>query len=294
MKEISIDLNELLIKEADGSLKSDDFDMLWTNIVMLPIYRIEYIINTSKHTETGYDIDQAFYYGLLNRIRAFLCYERRIVCKHLLNLELSSILNRSVLEDNITLRYFLNHPEELDDYRKSCFRAEIEFEDIIYKNRENRKEDPVMYNWEEELLRSIHRAYSTIGLNSEQIRSFRLPKSPMILDMAREVDLEIAYTSYRMECHSTHGDWFDISRYFLIEKEGKFYPRFAEDYADIRKFSPMLLLVYETIHSFINTVLGHGIDKCIEDEIQKDIIMIQKFEHMHFNYTKGRPLLFQL
>ena len=102
MGEITINLNELLLKEALGSLKNNDFTKVWTDVVMMPIYRIEYIITTSKHTETGYDLDQAFYYGLLNRIRAFLCYERRIVCEQLINLELSSILSRVILEDNIS------------------------------------------------------------------------------------------------------------------------------------------------------------------------------------------------
>ena len=52
MGEITINLNELLLKEAQGSLTNSDFTKVWTDVVMMPIYRIEYIITTSKHTET--------------------------------------------------------------------------------------------------------------------------------------------------------------------------------------------------------------------------------------------------
>ncbi len=291
MGEITINLNELLLKEALGSLKNNDFTKVWTDVVMMPIYRIEYIITTSKHTETGYDLDQAFYYGLLNRIRAFLCYERRIVCEQLINLELSSIFSRVILEDNITLQYFLKHPEKLDDYRKSCFKAEICFEDRVLKNRAERKEpDPAMYEWEERLLRSVNRAYSTIGMTSEQIRSMKLPKAPQVLEMAKEVDLEIMYTSYRLESHSAHGDWFDVSRYFLDEKDGKFYPRFTEDRADIRKLNPMQFIVYKSLSEFIRTVKGHGIDMSIEKDFDGDQKIIRTLEQMHDNFLNKRPL----
>lgn len=291
MSEITINLNELLLKEAQGSLTNNDFTKVWTDVVMMPIYRIEYIITTSKHTETGYDHDLAFYYGLLNRIRAFLCYERRIVCAQLMNFELSSILSRTILEDNIALQYFLLHPEKLDDYRKSCFKAEMNFEDSVLKNRKERKEfDPAMYEWEERLLRSVNRAYSTIGMTSEQIRSIKLPKPPQILDMAREVDLEVMYTSYRLECHSAHGDWFDISRYFLEEKDGKFYPRFTEDGADIRKLNPIQFIVYKTLSEFIKTIKGHGIDPAIEKDFDEDMKLIQALERMHFNFLNKMPL----
>lgn len=295
MGEITINLNELLLKEAQGSLTNSDFTKVWTDVVMMPIYRIEYIITTSKHTETGYDHDQAFYYGLLNRIRAFLCYERRIVCAQLINFELSSILSRVILEDNIALQCFLLHPEKLDDYRKSCFKAEINFEDSVLKNRQERKEpDPAMYEWEERLLRSVSRAYSTIGMTSEQIRTMKLPKPPQILDMAREVDLEVMYSSYRLECHSAHGDWFDISRYFLEEKDGKFYPRFTEDGADIRKLNPIQFIVYKSLREFIRTIKGHRIDRSIEKDFDGDEKIIRTLERMHFNFLNKCPLVTDL
>ena len=293
--EVTIDLSELLEKEATGTLKNDDFSRVWTNVVMMPIYRIEYIIRESNHTKAGYNLDEAFYYGLLNRIRAFLCYERRIVCAKLLNLELCSVINRIILEDNISLRYFIIHHEKLDDYRKSCFRGEIEFEDQILKNREERKhDDPIIYKWEEGLLDSIKRAYSTVGLTSEQIRTIRIKQPPKVQDMAKEVDLDILYTSYRLECHSTHGDWFDISRYFLQEKDGLFFPRFEEDKIDIRKINPMLLPTCETILFFLQKIKGHGLDESVNSEIYKDIQLIQDFDRMHFNYIKKLPLLYNI
>lgn len=295
MDKITINLNELLLKETLGSLKNNDFTKVWTDVVMMPIYRIEYIMTTSKHTETGYDYDQALYYGLLNRIRAFLIYERRIVCEQLINLELSSIFSRIILEDNITLQYFLRHPEKLDDYRKSCFKAEICFEDRVLKNRTERKEtDPALHEWEDRLLKSVNRAYATIGMTSEQIRSVKLPKPPQVLEMAREVDMEIMYTSYRLESHSAHGDWFDISRYFLEERDGKFYPRFTEDGTDIRKLNPMLFVVYKSLSEFVRTVKGHGIDVSIEKEFDGDQRIIRTLEQMHVNFLNKRSLITDL
>lgn len=290
---ITIDLNELLALEAQGTLKNLDFTRIWTDVVCMPMYRIEYILANSKHTADGYDLDQAFYYGQLNRIRAYLSYERRIVCAQLMNMELSSIFNRVILEDNITLQYFIRHPDKLDDYRKSAFKAEKEFEEIIYKKREERKEigkeDPLTHDWEDRMLRSIHRAYATIGYNAEDAKNTKLPKAPQILDMARNVDLEIMYTTYRLECHSTHGDWFDISRYFLEEKDGRFFPRFKEDGVDIRKLNPILQIVYKSLVEFLSIVVGHGLN--IAEELEGDLRIIKAFDMMHHNFLNHRALM---
>ena len=59
MSGTTINLTELLIKEMEGTLRNEDFTRIWTDVVMMPIYRIEYIISNSKHTEIGYDRDMA-------------------------------------------------------------------------------------------------------------------------------------------------------------------------------------------------------------------------------------------
>ena len=289
MEKIIINLNELVDKELAGTIKNHDFTQTWTNVVLLPIYRIEYLINSSKHSVSGYNLDQAFYYGQLIRIRAFLLWERRLVCAHLLNRELASIFCRILLEDNITLQFYLLHPEKLDDYRKSAFKAESEFENQILKNREERTEpDQLKSDWEDGLLNSIRRAYATVGLTSEQIHNSRIPQSPQIREMAKEVNLETMYTAYRMECHSTHGDWFDISRYFLEEKDGLFFPRFTEDSVDIRLLNPILQIVYKTLFEFLDLVEGHGVD--MNGDLNEDNMIITTLDMMHLNFLNHRPL----
>lgn len=289
MEEITINLQELVDKELAGTIKNLDFTKTWTNVVLLPIYRIEYLIKSSKHTINGYNIDEACYYGQLMRIRAFLAWERRLVCAHLLNRELASIFGRILLEDNITLQYFLLHPEKLDNYRKSAFKAERDFEQKILQNRTERKEtDQLTYEWEDGLLQSIRRAYATIGLTSEEIHNSKIPQSPQILEMAKEVNLEGMYIAYRVDCHSTHGDWFDISRYFLEEKDGMFFPRFIEDATDIRQLNPILKIVYDTIIKFLDMVEGHGVE--MKDDLNEDITIIDILDTMHHNFLHHRTI----
>ena len=289
MPEVTINLNGLLIKEAQGTLQNVDFTRIWTDVVLMPMYRIEFIIRNSKHTEVGYDRNMAFYYGMLNRIGMYLAWERRLVCKQLMNLELSSIFGRVVLEDNITLQYYLRHQEKLEDYRKSSFKAEKALEDNIKANMEARDTpDLDMSQMEDRMLRSIYRAYATAGLSSEDIHNERLPSLPQVATMAKEVDVEQLYNTYRIECHATHGDWFDISRYFLEERDGRFYPRFVEDGTDIRKLNPLLEIGYKTLFEFVGILDGHGLD--IEDDLMADLKLIKDFDYMHFNFINKKPI----
>ena len=117
METNTINLNDLIVKYSNSELRNDDFTKMWTKVVMLPLSRIEYIISESAHTKNGYDIDQALYYGILNRIGKVLSFERRLVCCDMLDMEFAQIISRILLEDNIVLEYFLRHPEKLDEYR---------------------------------------------------------------------------------------------------------------------------------------------------------------------------------
>lgn len=89
---INNDFNKLIQKGEDKALKNDDYTKAWSNLVMLPAYRIEYIIQTSLHTEKGYNKDEAVIYGFLIRIYKILCFQRRLVCNRIMSSEIASFL----------------------------------------------------------------------------------------------------------------------------------------------------------------------------------------------------------
>jgi hypothetical protein len=116
--ELEIDLGELFELEANETLKNEDFTRIWTNVVGLPMSRFEYVIKSSEHTTNGYDKDQAVFYGLLVHIYMTLSYMRRTTCKRVIDINTAQFYNRTLLESNTRLLYFLHHPEEIDTFRK--------------------------------------------------------------------------------------------------------------------------------------------------------------------------------
>lgn len=104
---ISNDFKELIQKGEDKALKNDDFTKAWRDLVMLPLYRIEYIIQTSLNTEKGYNKDEAVIYGFLMRIYKMLCFQRRLVCNRIMSSEIASFFERMLLEDIINFEYYI-------------------------------------------------------------------------------------------------------------------------------------------------------------------------------------------
>ena len=120
----------------------------------------------------------------------------------------------------------------------------------------------------------------------------KLPKRSLsIKGMAKAVGLEYLYVPYQVECHSVHGDWVSISRNFVKEENGLFYPCFDDEDIDIRKLNPITLVCYLSMKLFIQKYPGHGIDIALLDDLDKDMKLIMKFDMMHDNYIHGRPLL---
>lgn len=291
-KKIIFGINELFIKEESKTLENSDFTRVWLDIVMLPMIQIESFISNSAHTKAGYTRDQAVIYGLLLRIYKTLTMERRIVCAQLINRQLATMFSRVLLEDNINLQYYIRHPEKIDDFCKSCVKAEQELAALIDKRRSESAETwtETMLKWEDGLMESVNRGLSIAGVT----RNDKLPRTPDMKTKAKDVGLEELYTSYRIECHVIHGDWFDIARYSMTEKDGRFYPKFEIDGTDIRQFNPILEIVYKSLDDFITLYQGHGIDLSITEELKKDVTVIHNFDVMHFNFLHHVPLITEL
>lgn len=283
-------IHDLLAGEVNGSLKNADFTKAWETVVLLPISRICFIIDNAQQTQRGYDKNTAVYFGLLNRINDFLQNERRIVAAGLMDEELSSIFSRIILEDNIKLQYYLRHPEKLDDYRRATIKGEIEYEKVINANREAREPNPELDAYEDKLLDSIHKAYVIADYDGKT----KVPGVPDMRAMAKDVDLEQLYVTYRMECHYTHGDWFDLTRNYLKEENGLYFPRESSRDTDIRKLNPILEICYKTMNEFLEMIHDHGIATDFLYELDQDEAFIRMFDHMHYNFIGHRPLRYNI
>lgn len=95
------DMKDLFEKESTGQLSSDDFLRVWTDLICLPMYWYEDVIESSEHTKNGYNRDQAVIYGLLTRMYKTMCYERRITCKRVNSRLFAFVFSRMIFEDAI-------------------------------------------------------------------------------------------------------------------------------------------------------------------------------------------------
>ena len=87
------DIDELLQKNESNSVKNKDFTKTWCDMAMLVAYYIEFIVQTSLHTQNGYNKNEAVIYGQLMRIFRMLCYQRRLVRKQVMTTILAGFLN---------------------------------------------------------------------------------------------------------------------------------------------------------------------------------------------------------
>lgn len=286
--QISINLHELVKKESDGTLTNEDFTRIWTDVVSLPIYRFEYVIRTSKHTAVGYDKNQAVFYGLLVHIFKTLCNMRRIVCKRVIDVYVANFHIRTLVESCTRLLYFLDHPEEVDIFRKNSIKPELKFKKIILDNMNSRDKD--FYcgesEYEENLLKSIQESLDSAEYDGNEA----IPKLHNMYEMMQDQDLTIMYTPYASSSHFVHCDWSAIFKYYLDENGGKYYPCFDDYEVDIRLLNPILLLCYHTLRIFLLKYPGHCVEQSLLDDIKFDKNIIVMLERMHHNYLHKMPL----
>ncbi|MBQ9210883.1 MAG: hypothetical protein IJ153_04215 [Clostridia bacterium] len=290
-EEIQSSILRLNQKITEGTVTNDDFTATWTYVVLLPMYYYELVITESNHTKLGYNREQAVIYGLLVRIRKFLAYLRRYACKGVLEHEVAAMMGRAIFEANFRLQYYIEYPEDIENYYLDGFKAETEFEDLIAKRREERAQtgsvDKDADEYEEGLLKSIYDTYASVGLTSEQIRANKNKQKP-VEQMIRALGYEDMYFAYRNLCHATHGDWQDAFKNNLKKTGDKFYPDLNDHGTDIRELNPITLISILTLEVFINDYPGHGLD--ISDELQTVKEGIVELEQLHSEYllNQGR------
>ena len=290
---ISNGVNELLYKNKLNTVENSDFSKLWCDVVMLPAYRIEYLIQISLHTQNGYNRDEAVIYGFLMRIFRNLCLQRRLVCARLMTSELAAFWERILLEDSINLQYFiLNHKSsKLAEFRLHSLRPEAFFEEIINDDiaNNNGEQSP----WQKRLLDSIYNTYAEAGVTYEEVRKSKV-RIPSISDKFRDTGNKRLYDiGYRTKCHNVHGDWVDLTKNYLVYNtdSNSFSPNFCEYEADLRQLNPVLIICCDTIIKFIEGFSGHGISQSLCKEISIDQNLIATFDQMHDNYLNKRDLL---
>lgn len=295
-KIITNDILELCEKERKHEVKSIDFTRIWCDFALLPIYRIEYFIKTSLHTQKGYDKNEAVIYGQLMRIYRMLCFQRRLTCKRVMTTELAGLFERIIMEDSINLQYYiLNYNDSvLEDFRVHSLRPEAFFEEAICDDiAENNGQ---ITEWQEQLLDSIHSTYNKAGKAGtpfEEIKNAKI-KTPSIWEKFRTTGNQRLYDiAYRTKSHSIHGDWVDFTLNYLCYNEDTltFSPNFQEYQADIRQLNPALLVCCEALKSFLKSFPGHGLPQNLYTEISDDQNLLLLLDDMHTNYLSKRKLL---
>lgn len=292
-KIISNNINELLQKNESNNVKNGDFTKTWCDIALLVASHIEFIVQTSLHTQNGYNKNEAVIYGQLMRIFRLLCYQRRLVCKQLMTTILAGFFERMLLEGNINLQYFIfNYKEsELNDFRLNSLKAEVFFEETI--NDDVCQNGGHLSPWQSSLLNSIHNTYDKAQTTYEEVRKskVRLPNiSQKFINTGNQKLYDVAY---RTKCHDIHGDWVDFTQNYLTydKSTNTFSPNFQEYKADLRQLNPILIICCDTLIKFIKHFPGHGLSQNICDELNQSKQLVILLENMHYNFINKKDLL---
>lgn len=293
-KIIAEDILDLCEKGKRSEIKNVDFTRIWCDFAMLPIYRIEYLINNSLHTQRGYDKNEAVIYGRLMRIFRMLCFQRRLVCKRVMTTILAGFFERIIIEDSVNLQYYiLNYKDSvLEDFRIHSLRPEALFEEAICNDIAENNDGPS--KWQEELLDSIHNTYRKAGKTEVSFEEIKKAKVSSVWEKFRDTGNQRLYnTVYRGKSHGIHGDWVDFTlNYLNYDKDTlTFSPNFQEYQADIRQLNPALLFCYEALKKFLKDFPGHGFSQSLYAEITNDEKLIFLLEDMHINFLNKRDLL---
>lgn len=110
--------DSLLINKSKGEWTDNDFIGVWDVLVSIVLFKLEFHIKTSKHTELGYTKDEALIYGHLARLFDLIKMQRRMVLSRSATREILKIVSRSIIETSVTLEYILTNQSDklFDDY----------------------------------------------------------------------------------------------------------------------------------------------------------------------------------
>ena len=294
-KIIDNDILELYEKDKNHKVKNIDFTRIWCDFVLLPIYRIEFIIRTSLHTQKGYNKNEAIIYAQLMRIFRLLTFQRRLTCKQVMTSELAGFFERMIIEASINLQYYiLNYKDSvLEKFRVNSLLPEAFFEEAICDDiAENNGQ---ISEWQERLLNSIHSTYNKagkFGTSFEDIKKAKV-KIPSIWEKFRVTGNQRLYdVVYRGKCHNIHGDWVDFTQNYLSYNEDSltFSPNFQEFDTDLRQLNPVLLICYESLKIYLENFPGHGLHQSLYTEIVNDQKLILLLDEIHDNFLNKQNL----
>lgn len=288
----------LLEKEKTNSLTNVDFNEVWTIIVLLPLLRIESFLSASKHATEELNREQAVISGLFCRLFRMLKSAREIVCTRLMTEELSSIFCRMIIEDATNLLFLIknNKHENFQAFIFGSLKAEKRAEKVYLDSILNgrlRNADKSIIDWEKGLLDSVNYTYKVSGTNSSEINGNKTRNNLSFEKRVEAIGLEALYPVYAIGSHAIHGDWVTLYKYSLdyIEEKDSFIVKNKDKEADIRQLNPINDLIYEVLITFINEYPGHEIDMSVINEMKNERNLINRFDRMHFNFLKKRPLL---
>lgn len=282
------DMKDLFEKESTGQLSDDVFLRAWTDVVCLPIYWYRFVIESSEHTKSGYDRNQAVIYGLLTRMYKIMCYERRITCNRVNSRLFAFTFSRMIFDDAIKVQYFIKHPDEIDNYCKYGLRADKELLGSINRNQSSRVEEMSQnfIEWESELKDRAEEKFRKQNVDVNE----KLKNITSMSNMLKDLGMEGMYGIYAISSDSVHGGWANLQQEFLIESNGKYHPYFDDYEEDIRQILDIIPLCFIALKFFIESFHGHGISQEVLTKIDEDVKRIYALVDIHQNYVKNKPL----
>ncbi len=135
------------------------------------------------------------------------------------------ILNRCISESAINLRFLLLKDDETlyESVVAGSLKPEKEFHDMILTNIAERGGE--RFEIEEGMLASIRATFESSGIDMKDVDTKGSPWGGTLRNKLKAMDMEDGYVAVQMiPSHHVHGDWVDLVKFHLNERDGLFEP----------------------------------------------------------------------
>ena len=239
-----------------------------------------------KDTPTGWTRNEAILAGLLIRGTKIASGFLEAICNN--RMELANILQRSLTETMINLKYILTFQSDqlFDDFVIYSLRSEKKLYEIITNNiAERGYEIPI----EKRMKRSISRSFEKSGISLNRVNSANKNVwGGSIFKRFKDLGLAKGYHAlFGIQSHFVHGNWQELLMHHLDYQGGKFTPRCDWSPPRPQPIFAMGYLIGETTIQFLEAFSPECNDRDKLRESLRDCVdRINRVDELHEKYLQ--------
>jgi hypothetical protein len=216
------------------------------------------------------DRKKSILFGLLRKLEDLSLNCLNLLCNG--SVDSCQVLMRTSKEVAVTVLLMMDKYEDdmlFDDYIKYSLITEKNYYGFLEKDDDDPDKQGILIGMRKRMKKSIISSFQDAGVDINQLdiayeKKNNFWSKTKIHDRFKIVGIENLYESYRLDCHSTHGNWQNLKHNFLNhEPQG-----IKVDYQKHRA-RPQLVLSFIVIHEL---VLSKALDIFVHDSDVKGYI----------------------